>query len=120
MEYLAIIGVPLLLWLPLYVAALVAKFSHLEIPRKFLFCIVCLIIAYGTLGIVFPVVALLNLISSFLLYDWIKLGYKSLAGFFIYFEEISTYIVLTFPLIASFIVPAKLAPKWQGLVETYS
>jgi uncharacterized membrane protein YcgQ (UPF0703/DUF1980 family) len=119
MEYLVIIAMSLLFWLPLYVAAIAVKFSNLEIPKKFLFCVICLVLTYGTLGVIFPLFALIQMISSFLVHDWSVSGYKDLAGAFIQIEEVSAYVIFAIPILATFIVPFKLAPKWQGFVKSY-
>ena len=120
MEYLAILGMSLAFWLPAYIASFYVAFSRRIIPKKLLFCTVCLVISYGSIAIVVPIIVLFESISSFLVYDWVQQGRDELAYFFIEYGEIPSYIALFIPLIVSFIIPFKLSDKWEGLVKMYS
>ena len=120
MEYIAILGMSLAFWFPAYIAAGFVFFSKINIPNKFLFCVACLVISYGSIALALPVIVLFESISSFLVYDWSQQGRDELAYFFMEYGEIPTYIALFIPVIASFMVPFKLSKKWDGLVAMYS
>lgn len=117
MEYLALLGMSFIFWLPLYVAIIYCKFSKLKIPNKFSFCIACLVTSYGSLGLVAPFYILHQNVLIYLVHDWTILGYEDLAWLFIQSENIVVYVVFSVPIISTFIIPFKLAPKWQGLVK---
>jgi len=119
MEYLVLFGMSFIFWLPFYVAAIYCKFSKLQLPKKLLFCSTCLVISYGSLGLVAPFYMLHQNVLIYLVHDWTLLGYEDLAWFFIQSENVITYITYSVPIIATFIIPFKLAPKWQSLVKSY-
>jgi len=120
MEYLVVLAISLAFWAPAYIAGFIVVLFKRNIPKKFLFCVFCLVLSYGSIGLIAPVIVLFESISTYLVYDWTQQGRDELAYFFIKYEEIPDYIVLFFPLVASFIVPLKLAKKWESLVEMYS
>jgi hypothetical protein len=120
MEYLAIIGISLAFLLPMYVAAIYSKYSKFELPKKFTFCIITLIFSYGALGIVVPIFVLTQMVVIFLLPNLLDAGFNSVAEFFIGLEAVNGFIIIIVPAILSFVVPIKLAPKWQRLVQSYS
>ncbi|XPF94876.1 hypothetical protein ACM9HF_02370 [Colwellia sp. RE-S-Sl-9] len=120
MEYLAILGISLAFWFPAYIAGFYVAFSKLEIPKKFIFCIVCLVLSYGSIALVAPIIVLFECVSSFLVYDWTQQGRDELAYFFMEYGEIPSYIALFIPVVASFLVPFKLSKKWESLVAMYS
>lgn len=120
MEYLAIIGISLAFFLPVYVAAIYSKYSKFELPKKFFFCVLCLVLSYGALGLVVPIFVLTQMVVTFLLPNLLDAGFENIANFFIGLEAINGFIIIIVPAILSFVMPLKLAPKWQGLVQSYS
>jgi len=119
MEYLALLGITFIFWLPFYVAAIYCKFSKFQLPNKFLFCVSCLVLSYGSFGVIAPFYILHQNILIYMVYDWTALGYEDLAWFFIQSEDVFTYVAFSVPIIATFIIPFKLAPKWRGLIKSY-
>lgn len=119
MEYLAIIGISLAFFLPLYVAAIYSKYSKFELPKKFLFCILCLVLSYGSLGLVVPIFVFTQMVVTFLLPNLLDAGLDNIANFFIGLEAINGFIIIAIPAMLSFVLPLKLAPKWQSFVQSY-
>ena len=107
-------------FLPIYVAAIYSKYSKFETPKKFSFCVLCLVLSYGSLGLVVPRFVLTQMVITFLPPNLLDAGLENVANFFIGLEAVNGFIIIIVPAILSFVVPIKLAPKWQRLVQSYS